>query len=224
MNEKSLPSQAKVVIVGGGMMGASLAYHLAEEGWSDVLLIEKGELTSGSTWHAAGLCANFIADYNMAKIHDYGVKLYPKIEEITGQYVSWHSSGGIRFAYNHAEVEWFHRVAGVGKIIGYDCEIIDPAKIKELVPYANIDGVVAGAWTMNDGHVDPAGVCNAMAKGARKMGATIVTGNRVLDIKQRKSGDWEVFTEQGTVIAEHVVTPRVAMPDKWLKWWAQIYH
>ena len=205
MSESQLPSQARVVIVGGGMMGASLLYHLAEEGWTDSLLIEKGELTSGSTWHAAGQCPSFIADYNMAKIHDHGINLYPRLEELTGQYVSWHGCGGIRFALKPAEVEWFHRVASVGKLIGFDCEIIDPDKIKQLVPYANIDGVLAGAWTLNDGHVDPAGVCNAMAKGARQFGARIVSNNRVLDIKPRLSGDWEVVTEQGNVIAEHVV-------------------
>lgn len=205
MNAKQLPNSAKVVIIGGGVMGAGLAYHLALEGWTDCLLIEKGELTSGSTWHAAGQCPNFIADYNLAKIHDYGVNLYPKLEELTGQYVSWHGCGGIRFAYNHAEVEWFHRVAGVGKIIGFECEIIDPEKIRQLVPYANIEGVLAGAWTLNDGHVDPAGVCNAMAKGARDLGARVVTNNRVIDINQRSSGDWEIVTEQGNIIAEHVV-------------------
>jgi len=205
MSEKQLPNSAKVVIIGGGVMGAGLAYHLAEEGWTDCLMIEKGELTSGSTWHAAGQCPNFIADYNMAKIHDYGVKLYPKLEELTGQYVSWHGCGGIRFAYNHAEVEWFHRVAGVGKLIGFDCEIISPARIKELLPYANVDGVLAGAQTFVDGHVDPAGVCNAMAKGARMLGVKIVTNNRVIEINLRASGDWEVVTEQGNVIAEHVV-------------------
>ena len=205
MSGKLVPGQARVVIVGGGVMGAGLAFHLAREGWSDTLLVEKGELTSGSTWHAAGQCPSFIADYNMAKIHDYGVKLYPRLEELTGQYVSWHGCGGIRFAYNHVEVEWFHRVAGVGRLIGFDCEIIGPDKIRSLIPYANIDGVLAGAWTRTDGHVDPAGVCNAMAKGARRMGVDIVTGNRVTDIQRRKSGDWEVFTEQGNVIAEHVV-------------------
>ncbi len=205
MAESKVPSQAKVVIVGGGMMGASLLYHLAEAGWTDSLLIEKGELTSGSTWHAAGQCPSFIADYNMAKIHDHGINLYPELEALTGQYVSWHGCGGIRFALNPAEVEWFQRVASVGKLIGFECEIIDPAKIKQLVPYANIDGVLAGAWTLNDGHVDPAGVCNAMAKGARQFGASIVTNNRVLDIRQRPSGDWEIITEQGNVIAEHVV-------------------
>ncbi|MCY4217706.1 MAG: FAD-dependent oxidoreductase [Gammaproteobacteria bacterium] len=205
MSEQNFPSQAKVVIVGGGVMGAGLAYHLSMEGWTDCLLIEKGELTSGSTWHAAGQCPNFIADYNMAKIHNYGVSLYPKLEELTGQYVSWHGCGGIRFAYHPAEIEWFHRVAGIGKLIGYDCEIIDPEKIKSLVPYINIEGVIAGAWTLADGHVDPAGVCNAMAKGARMHGAQISTRNRVLNIYLRPSGEWEVLTENGTVIAEHVV-------------------
>ncbi len=186
-------------------MGTSLLYHLAEQGWTDSLLIEKGELTSGSTWHAAGQCPSFIADYNMAKIHDHGVKLYPKLEQLTGHYVSWHGCGGIRYALQPAEVEWFHRVAAVGKLIGFECEIIDPAKIRQLVPYANLDGVLAGAWTLHDGHVDPAGVCNAMAMGARQFGARIVTKNRVMDIASRPSGDWEVVTEQGSVIAEHVV-------------------
>ncbi len=200
-----MKNQARVVIVGGGNMGAGLLYHLAEEGWTDSMLIEKGDLTSGSTWHAAGQCPSFIADYNMAKIHDYSNRLYPRLEELTGQYVSWHGCGGIRFALKPAEVEWFHHVAGVAKLIGFHCEIIDPEKIKQLNPFVNTDGVLAGAWTMNDGHVDPAGVCNAMAKGARDMGATTVTRNRVIEINQRPGGDWEVVTEQGNVICEMVV-------------------
>ncbi len=200
-----MQNQARVVIIGGGNMGAGLLYHLAEEGWTDSLLIEKGDLTSGSTWHAAGQCPSFIADYNMAKIHDYSNRLYPRLEAMTGQYVSWHGCGGIRFALKPAEVEWFHHVAGVAKLVGFHCEIIDPEKIKQLNPFVNTDGVLAGAWTMDDGHVDPAGVCNAMAKGARDMGATTVTRNRVIDIHQRAGGDWEVVTEQGNVICEMVV-------------------
>jgi len=206
MVDKTLPAHARVVVVGGGVMGAGLLYHLAEEGWgADCLLIEKGELTSGSTWHAAGQCPSFIADYNMAKIHDCGIKLYPRLEELTGQYVSWHGCGGIRFALQPAEVEWFQRVAAVGKLIGFDCEIIDPAKIRQLNPLVKTDGVLAGAWTTGDGHVDPAGVCNAMAKGAKQNGARIVTNTLVTGITRRASGEWEVATDAGTVVCESVV-------------------
>jgi len=200
-----MQSHARVVVIGGGMMGAGLLYHLAEEGWRDVLLIEKGELTSGSTWHAAGQCPSFIADYNMAKIHDYGLQLYPKLEEITGQYVSWHGCGGIRFALTPQEVEWFQHVAGVAKLIGFEMEIIDAEKIKQINPFVTTDGVLAGALTFTDGHVDPAGCCNALAKGARDMGATIVRRTRVMDVKQCANGEWEVFTDQGNVVCEHVV-------------------
>ncbi len=205
MTEKTLPDHARVVIVGGGVMGAGLLYHLAEEGWRDCLMVEKGELTSGSTWHAAGQCPSFIADYNMAKIHDHGIRLYPKLEEITGQYVSWHGCGGLRFALKPAEVEWFHRVAAVGKLIGFDCEIIDRAKIRQINPWVNTDGVLAAAWTIGDGHVDPAGVSNAMVRGAKQKGAKVVTNTRVTDIKRRPSGEWEVLTERGNVVCEMVV-------------------
>ena len=200
-----MQTHARVVIVGGGMMGAGLLYHLAEEGWTDSLLIEKGELTSGSTWHAAGQCPSFIADFNMAKIHDYGNRLYPRLEELTGQYVSWHGCGGIRFARTPQEVEWFRHVAGVAKLIGFHMEIIGPEKIRQINPFVTTDQVLAGVWTRDDGHVDPAGCCNALVKGARQLGAAIVRRNRVEDIKQRPSGEWEVFTGQGSVLCEHVV-------------------
>lgn len=209
MTAKSLPTNARVVIVGGGVMGTSLLYHLAEAGWRDCLLLEKGELTSGSTWHAAGLCPSFIADYNMAKIHNYGVHLYPQLEQLTGQYVSWHGCGGIRFALKPEEVEWFQRVVAVSKLVGFGCEVIDPAKIKQLNPWVNTDGVLAGAWTTGDGHVDPAGVCTALAKGAKKMGANIATNTRVTDIKLLRSGEWEVHiaqgNESGVIVCEMVV-------------------
>ena len=200
-----MQSHARVVVIGGGMMGVGLLYHLAEEGWTDIMLVEKGELTSGSTWHAAGQCPSFIADYNMAKIHDYGVRLYPKLEEKTGQYVGWHGCGGIRFALKPAEVEWFHHVASVSKLIGFQCEIIDPEKIRQINPFVNVDGVLAGAWTTGDGHVDPAGCCNALAKGARDMGAVIARHTRVTDVRQRAGGEWEVVTDQGSVVCEMVV-------------------
>ena len=200
-----MKSHARVVIIGGGMMGVGLLYHLAEEGWTDCVLIEKGELTSGSTWHAAGQCPSFIGDYTMAMIHHHSNTLYPRLEELTGQYTSWHGCGGIRLATTKPELEWFKHVADIAKHIGYRMDIIGPDEIRRINPFVDTTGVIAGAWTLDDGHVDPAGTCNAMAKGAKNKGATIVLRNRVVDINLLASGEWEVSTEKGTITAEHVV-------------------
>ena len=200
-----MQSHAKAVIVGGGMMGVGLAYHLAEEGWTDVVLIEKGELTSGSTWHAAGQCPSFISNYNMAKIHHYSNTLYPKLEQITGQPAGWHGCGGIRLATTQEEVDWFRHVAGFSANVGFHMEVITPGRIKELNPWLETDGILAGAYTSMDGHVDPSSACNAMAAGARQMGATILRRTRVTEIKVLPSGEFEVVTDAGTIRAEHVV-------------------
>ena len=200
-----MQSQAKVVIVGGGMMGVSLAYHLAEAGWTDVLLIEKGELTSGSTWHAAGQCPSFIGNYNMAKIHHYGNTLYPRLEALTGHPTGWHGCGGIRLATTPEEVDWFAHVAGFAANVGFEMEIIGPDRIRELNPWLKVDGILAGAHTTLDGHVDPSSACNSLAAGARQMGATIVRHTRVTGITRQPSGEFRVETEGGAVICEHVV-------------------
>jgi len=198
-------SQARIVIVGGGIMGVALLYHLAEEGCSDVLLIEKGELTSGSTWHAAGQCPSLVGNYNLAKIHNYSNWLYPRLEELTGQYVSWHASGGIRLALTQMDIDWFRFMKGIADNVGFRMEIIDVEKIKQINPFMNTDGVLAGAWTLDDGHADPSGLTNAMARGATNMGASIERHNRVTDIKALPSGEWQVITEKGNVVAETVV-------------------
>lgn len=200
-----MPQTKRVVVVGGGMMGVGALYHLAEMGWKDVLLIEKGELTSGSTWHAAGQCASFQGNYNIAKIHHYGVQLYPKLEAMTGQYTSWHGCGGIRLATTPGEVDWFRYVLGFSRTIGFRMEIIGPDEIRKLNPFVTLDGVLAGAWTLDDGHVDPAGCCNAMAIGAKKMGAEILRNSRVTAIKQQRDGAWLVESEKGDFLAEHVI-------------------
>ncbi len=196
----------RVCIIGGGMMGAGLAYHLAKEGWTDTILIEKGELTSGSTWHAAGQCPSFAGSYNLAKIHHESNLLYPKLEAETGQYVSWHGCGGLRFATTQTEVDWFKYVQGFAPNIGFHLELITPEEALKLNPYiANMDKVLAIAYTNMDGHVDPAGVCNALAAGARQNNVTISKNNRVLDIRKRKSGEWEVVCQNGSIFCEHVV-------------------
>ena len=140
-------THAQAVVIGGGLVGCSILYHLSKLGWTDVMLLERDELTSGSTWHAAGQCPSLVSDYNLAKIHDYGNRLYPTLEEKTGQYVSWHASGGIRIARQQADLDWFHSMKGIADNVGFRMEIIDPAKIKELNPFYDIDGVIAGAWT-----------------------------------------------------------------------------
>ena len=200
-----MDSHARIVIVGGGIMGVGLLYHLAEEGCADALLLEKGELTSGSTWHAAGQCPNMVGNYNLAKIHQHSIALYNQLEARTGQAVSWHASGSVRFALKQQDLDWFEYVKGIAANVGFHMEIIDVDKIKALNPFISTDGVLAGAWTRDDGHADPTGLCNAMARGARDMGAKIVRHNRVLDINPRPSGEWEVVTEQGVVVAEMVV-------------------
>jgi dimethylglycine dehydrogenase len=200
-----MQSSARVVIVGGGIMGASLLYHLADLGWTDCLLIEKDELTSGSTWHAAGQCPSITGSFNLAKLHAYSNDLYPRLEGMTGQYVSWHKSGGIRLATNDRELAWLTYIHGFSKIIGFDMEIISPDEIRRINPFLTTDGVIAGARTTSDGHADPSGICNALAIGARNLGAKIIRRNRVTGLKQLPSGEWDVETEQGVVRAEIVV-------------------
>ncbi|MEE8544537.1 MAG: FAD-dependent oxidoreductase [Alphaproteobacteria bacterium] len=200
-----MKSHARVVIVGGGVMGVGLLYHLTKEGWSDVVLIEKGELTSGSTWHAAGLIPHFIASLNMAKVHVYATDLYQRLEAETGQATGWHGCGAIRLATTADEVDWFHAVQGVINLAGAECHLIGANEIRNLHPLLDTEGVLMGAYTPGDGHTDPASATNAMAAGARQGGAEIYRHDRVLEIARRPGGDWQVVTEKGSIVAQHVV-------------------
>ena len=200
-----MENQARIAIVGGGVMGLGLLYHLAAEGCDDVLLIEKGELTSGSTWHAAGQCPNLVGNYNVARIHEYSNSLYRKLEELTGQSVGWHGCGSVRFALTEQDLDWFHYLRGIAANVGYHMEIVDAAQIRKLNPFVSTEGVLAGAWTRDDGHADPFGLCQAMARGARDLGARIMRRNRVIEINALPGGEWEVVTEQGRIVAETVV-------------------
>jgi len=199
-----MQDKAKIVIVGGGVMGCSLIYHLCKEGETDVVLLEKGELTSGSTWHAAGQITHSVSHYSLAKMAAYGTELYPRLEDETGQSCTWHGSGSLRIAYHQDEVDWIKYTLSVGKGLGHHMEIVDPDRIAELHPFYNLDGVKAALFTPHDGHVDPAGVAFAMAKGARMMGGTVIRQNRVTGITPQ--GDqFIVHTEQGDIEANRVV-------------------
>src|SRR5262245_40678874 len=186
-------------------MGVGLLYHLALEGWRDIVLIEKGELTSGSTWHAAGQCPHFNGSLNMTKVHVYGTELYPKLEQLTGQAVSWHPCGGLRLAQTDEEVNWLKYVYGISRLAGYEAEIIGPHEVKRYHPFLETCGIKAAFCTVPDGHVAPADITNAMAAGARQLGAEIYRRTRATDIRLMANGEWRVATDKGDIVCEHVV-------------------
>ena len=200
-----MKSHARVVVVGGGILGIGLLYHLTKEGWSDVLLCEKGELTSGSTWHAAGLVPHFNGSLNVARIHFYGTQLYQRLEAETGQSPGWHGCGAIRLAVDPGQADWYRHVQGLLRYIGAECHLIGPDEVRRLHPLLDPDKVLLAAYTPGDGHTDPSGATQAMAIAARRAGAEICRHTRVVDIIPRPGGEWAVVTEQGTIVAEHVV-------------------
>ncbi|MEC9329857.1 MAG: FAD-dependent oxidoreductase, partial [Pseudomonadota bacterium] len=201
-----LPSQSRVVIIGGGIMGCGLAYHLAHEGWTDVVLLEKAELTSGSTWHAAGQITHSTSSFSLGRCVGYNIELYSEaLEKETGQAVSWHGCGSFRLAYTEDEHDWLEHTISVGRALDFPMEIIGPSRIRELHPFYNLDGVIAGLHTPEDGHVDPAGATSALAQGARQLGVTIIRRCRVTGVQAEPNREWRVSTEQGEVVCEHVV-------------------
>ncbi|MFD0911808.1 FAD-dependent oxidoreductase [Ruegeria arenilitoris] len=206
MSGKELPSQARVVIVGGGVMGVGLAYHLAHEGWTDVVLLEKAELTSGSTWHAAGQITHSTSSFGLGKCVDYNIGLYSgALEAETGQAVTWHGCGSFRLAYTEDEMDWLRHTLSVGRSLGFNIELVGADRVAELHPFYNLDGVLGALHTPDDGHVDPTNVTMAMAAGARQLGARIIRRCRATNITQAANGEWVVETERGTIRCEHVV-------------------
>ncbi len=207
MTDASFPTQARVVIVGGGVMGVGLAYHLAHEGWGpETVLLEKAELTSGSTWHAAGQITHSTSSFGLGKCVDYNIGLYSgKLEAETGQAVTWHGCGSYRLAYTEDEMDWLRHTLSVGRSLGFNIELVGTDHIAAHHPFYNLDGVLGALHTPDDGHVDPTNVTMAMAAGARQLGARIIRHCRATNITQAKTGEWVVETEKGTIRAEHVV-------------------
>jgi dimethylglycine dehydrogenase len=197
--------RTQVLVVGGGIAGCSLAYHLTKLGWRDVTIVERGELTGGSTWHAAGLCTQLNPSLNLMKLLKYSLDLYESLEAETGQAVSLHRSGSVRLATAPDWVDEFRHQLGIAKVLGIEMELVSPAETQRLFPLLQPEGIVAGAYLPSDGHVDPSGVTFALAAGARRGGATILQHTRVTGIEQHAGGNWLVRTTAGDIEAEIVV-------------------
>jgi dimethylglycine dehydrogenase len=195
---------ARAVVIGGGVTGCGLLYHLAKLGWTDCLLVEKNDLTAGATWHAAGHVSHYTTSALLTRLQKETTDLFPVLEAETGQATGFHRTGAIRLATRPEHVTDFKRALAKGKALGVDMEIIGPAEIKRLFPFIVTEGLIAGCHTFGDGHADPTGVTMAYARGARDMGARISIGETVRSLT-RKGGEWEIATTKGTIRAEVVV-------------------
>jgi 4-methylaminobutanoate oxidase (formaldehyde-forming) len=200
-----LPKQAQVVIIGGGVGGCSIAYHLTLMGWKDVIILERHELTSGSTWHSAGLVGQMRSDANLTRMMHYSTELYGRLKAETGQDTSWREVGGMRLASSAERMEEIKRLVGMARSFGVEMELISPREAQERFPLMSLEGVVGAAFTPSDGVIDPTGLTNALAAGAKNRGARIFTNTNVEKIILKNGRVHEVVTDQGTVQTEIVV-------------------
>ena len=199
-------SQYRVVVIGGGVVGASVLYHLAKFGWTDVALIERSVLTAGSSWHAAGGVHALNADPNMAALQAYTIDLLSEIEKESGQDIGLHMTGGVTIASTPDRWEWLQVAYRVFQTIGIEgCHLMTPEEVKRACPIMDTKGVIGGLWADREGYLDTTGTVHAYAGAARKRGATVIEHNRVLELNQRPDSSWNVVTEKGTIQAEHVV-------------------
>ena len=200
-----MKTQAQVVVVGGGVVGCSVLYHLTKLGWSDAVLLERKELTSGSTWHAAGGMHTINGDPSVAKLQQSTIELYRDIEAISEQSIGLHMTGGIMLAATPARFDWLKSIHAKGRYLGMETELISAREAAELMPLIDSSQFEGAMYDPIEGHLDPSGTTHAYAKAARKNGATIYTQTRVTDLHQQADGSWRVMTESGEIVAEHVV-------------------
>ena len=201
-----MKTHARVVGIGGGVVGVSTLYHLTKKGWSDVVLLERKELTSGSTWHAAGLLPLFNMSYSVGQIHKYSVALYEGLEAETGQAIGLQQVSNIRLARTADRMDEYRFYAGVAETLGVDVRFLDADGVKEIWPLCNVDGIVGAIQHPRDGYIQPADLTQALATGARNGGAEINRGVAVTGIEQLASGEWRVITDQGEITCEHIVS------------------
>ncbi|WP_370300884.1 FAD-dependent oxidoreductase [Pseudooceanicola sp.] len=200
-----MKTTTRVAVIGGGVVGCSVLYHLTKLGWSDVMLLERSDLTSGSTWHAAGGFHTLNGDTNMAALQGYTIKLYRELEALTGLSCGLHHVGGLTLADNQDRFDMILAERAKHRFMGLETEVIGPDEIKKRAPITNINGIVGALFDPLDGHLDPSGTTHAYAKAARMGGASIETHCMVRETNQRPDGSWDVVTDQGTIHAEHVV-------------------
>ena len=200
-----MKSHYRVVVIGGGVVGASIIYHLAKMGWSDICLVERSVLTAGSSWHAAGGVHALNADPNISALQAYTIDLLSKIEEESGQSVGMHMTGGLTLAGTPDRWEWLQSAYRVYQSIGIeDVRLVTPEEAGEMCPVLSTHGILGGLWADREGYVDTTGTVLAYAGAAKKNGATVIEHNRVLELNQTSEG-WDVVTEKGTISCEHVV-------------------
>ena len=199
-------THARAVVIGGGVVGVSTLYHLAKKGFGDVVLCERKELTSGSTWHAAGLLPLFNLSYSVGQIHKYSVALYKTLEAETGQNVGFAVCSNIRLARTRDRWDEFLYYRGVAETIGVRVNTLSPAQLKEIWPLCNVDGIIGAIQHPDDGYIQPADLTQAFAIGARKLGAEINRNTAVTAIETLPSGEWLVKTDKGEIVCEHVVS------------------
>ncbi len=200
-----MKSHVRVAVIGGGVVGCSVLYHLTKLGWTDVVLLERDELTSGSSWHAAGSIHTLNGDPNVSKLQKYTIELYPEIERISGQSCGLHRPGGLMLAASADRLDWLKMVVARNSYLGIEGDLISVDEAARLLPIMDKREFVGALWDPLDGFVDPAGVTNAYAKSATIAGAEIYRKCRVTGLEQRADGGWDVVTEHGTIVAEHVV-------------------
>ena len=200
-----MKDSARAVVIGGGVVGASVLYHLAKIGWRDVLLLEKSELTSGSTWHAAGGMHTFNGEANISRLQKYTIDLYREIESVSGQSCGLHPNGGLMLAASQGELDSLRLICSRARYLGMQTEMISLEQALEYNPLIDPSHFIGALWRADGGHCDPSGTTNAYAKAARQLGASVERFTRVLSLAQRRDGSWDVITDKGTVHAEHVV-------------------
>ena len=200
-----MKSSTRVVVIGGGVVGASVLYHLAKIGWADVLLLEKSELTSGSTWHAAGGMHTFNGEANISRLQKYTIDLYRELEAQSGQSCGLHANGGLMLAATQGELDSLKLICSRARYLGMETAMISLAEAQRLNPLIDPQYFIGALWRADGGHCDPSGTTQAYVKAARALGAAVERHTRVLSLHPRPDGSWNVVTDKGTVHAEHVV-------------------